>query len=308
MIIDAHAHIFPAISGYTGSGETRNDKAGAVRWGDGTVTQLLPPLARDGAFSAAVLVDYMDMVGVDRAVLLQGPFYGPLNDYVYAAVDAFPDRLIGCGVLDPFVAGSDRLYERVVGQQGFRNLKFECSVRYGLAGIHPNFDYLDPRWERLWERVDADGLTVVIDTGEPGTISFDVRRLAEIADRYLRCRIVIAHLGFPPGPSAEATLRATWEPVLELGQRPNVWFDLAGIWAIPGDDYPCPVGQGYVQRAVEAVGASRLIWGTDIPGLLNGITYQQAVDFIATRCSFLSQPEKQCILGENAAAVYQERA
>ncbi|MGD0409267.1 MAG: amidohydrolase family protein [Candidatus Limnocylindrales bacterium] len=308
MIVDGHVHAFPGVYGYTGSGESRIDGRGLVHRGDGSYKRLLPPLARDGAFPAGVLLDYMDMAGVDRAVVVQGISYGPLNDYVAGVVAAHGDRLIGCGMLDPFVEGSDRLYERIVGRMGFRTLKFECSVPTGLAGIHAEFDYLASRWERIWDQIDADGLTVILDTGMPGTLSFNPERLAEVVDRYRRCRIVIAHLGFPPGPAAGAVLEQQWRSILDLGKRPNVWFELAGVWAVPGDVFPSPIGQQYVRRAVETLGASRLIWGSDMPGILNTITYEQALDFIAMRCEFLSAAERDLILGANALVVYQQMA
>ena len=99
----------------------------------------------------------MDMAGVDKAVVVQGISYGPLNDYVAGVVAAHRDRLIGCGMLDPFVEGSDRLYERIVGRMGFRTLKFECSVPTGLAGIHADFDYLASRWEQIGIRSTRTG-------------------------------------------------------------------------------------------------------------------------------------------------------
>jgi predicted TIM-barrel fold metal-dependent hydrolase len=307
VIIDAHAHTFPAVSGVTGLGETRGEGP-LVRWGDGSVMRLLPPSLRDGSFPPDLLVEYMDWVGVDRAVLIQGPFYGPLNDYVSGALDRFPDRFMGCGMIDPLASGASRVYDRVVGQLGLRNLKFECSVLYGLAGVHGGFDYLDPRWQQIWERINEDGLTVVIDTGLPGTVSFNVSRLAEVAERYPRCRLVIAHLGFPPSPQAGPEARTLWEPVVNLGRLPNVWFDLAGLMRIDGDDYPCHAGQAYVREAVEAFGADRLMWGTDMPGMLSHLTYRQALDFVAVKCSFLSPSQRAQILGESAARVFQERA
>ena len=77
---------------------------------------------------------------------------------------------------------------------------------------------------------------------------------------------------------------------------------------MPGDAFPSPIGQRYVRRALDTLGASRLIWGSDMPGMLNTITYQQALDFIAVRCEFLSSAERDLILGANALAVYQQMA
>ncbi len=65
-------------------------------------------------FSGLQGYTYMDQAGVDRAVLLQGPFYGDMDDYVRQAVKRWPDRLAGAEV---------RVGDRPClpdGQRGFR--------------------------------------------------------------------------------------------------------------------------------------------------------------------------------------------
>lgn len=55
MLIDAHAHIFPAIRGHIAAGKTRQLSYGRIAIGD-EVTQALPPLLRKTAFGPDMLL------------------------------------------------------------------------------------------------------------------------------------------------------------------------------------------------------------------------------------------------------------
>ena len=53
--------------------------------GDGARIDFFPPVAGEIRFAPETLLTYMDQAGVDKAVLLQGPFYGDMNEYVLHA-------------------------------------------------------------------------------------------------------------------------------------------------------------------------------------------------------------------------------
>ena len=46
-------------------------------------------------------------------------------------------------------------------------------------------------------------------------------------------------------------------------------------------------------------GASKLIWGSDMPNVERFCTYTQSVDYVRRYCSFLSAEEKAKTLGMN---------
>ena len=70
-------------------------------------------------------------------------------------------------------------------------------------------------------------------------------------------------------------------------------------------DYPFPKGQEQLRQLRDQVGAHKLLWGTDSPfGTSTWCTYRQALDFIRLHCGFLSQEEKDLILGGNAATLF----
>ena len=304
MLIDAHAHIFPVINGYNGHGIVRSDKRGLVRYGSGESSRLLPPSFAETSFPAESFIDYMDWIHVDHAVLMQGPLYGDLNEFVLSAVGRWPDRLTAAGMIDPYIKDAAKSLEWLIEVQRFRILKLECSQEYGLSGLHADLNYLDDRFALVWKRADRARLTAVVDTGAFDAPSCDVASLEAVSKKYDGLRFVFPHLLFPPGEGASDEKKTQWRRSLRLGRLPNVWFDISSLVGIAGDEYPFPAAQTCIKTAVEEVGAEKLIFGTDAPGIFTKCTYEQAIRFVDHHCTFLSKTDLNLIMAKNAIAVY----
>lgn len=305
MIVDAHAHIFPEVCGGIAAGPTRGVGYGRVAMGDGVI-QAWPPLCADTCHTPEMLVAHMDWVGVDKAVLLQGPFYGECNAYVQEAVRHFPERFIGAAYCDPWDENAHEKFGHIRSRQAFRAVKLECSETAGLCGIHPRarLDDADIAW--LWTEMEEAGLVLTIDLGEVGSRSYDTDAVRNIAERHERLKIVVAHLG-QPGPSLDedAGKRRLWEAQIDLGKMPNVWFDMASLPAyFESERYPFPSAGRYLHAAIERIGSDKILWGTDIPGLLAHATYRQLLDMTEDHLAFLSADERAGVMGRNALEIY----
>jgi len=306
MIIDAHAHIMTAVNGLTASGPTRSLAWGLARWGDETI-QLLPPFNEETTFPAEALLAQMDWAGVDRAVLLQGPFYGEANAYVASAVARFPDRFIGAFAPDPFAPDARRLYKQCVEDYGLRIVKLELSEPTGLTGLYPDLRIDAPEHRWIFDAAEKDGLVVTLDLGKIGSRAYQTEAVANIAERHPDLSIVIAHLAQPPideGDNAE--LSAEWRAQVLLGRHPNVYFDLSALpaYSTDYDEYPYSAAQTAINRAAELIGAEKLLWGADVPGLLTSGSYRQLLNYVRLHCDFLSEAEMADVLGLNALRVY----
>lgn len=305
MIIDAHAHIMSEVKGRTGAGPTRSLAYGKVQWGH-QILRHLPPMASYNSFPPEMLLEHMDWIGVDRAVLLQGPFYGEANEYIWQAVKHWPDRFIGAGYIDPRAPNAREVFRRVTEEFGFRVLKLELSVATGLVGLYPDLrlDEAAMRW--IWEEAARRGLVITLDLGAVGSPSYQTAAVQSILDRYPTLKLVIAHLAQPPiGQEGDARLDALWQEQLLLARYHNVWCDLSALPAYgPDEEYPYPSAIRYIHRAVDMVGATKLMWGTDVPGLLLRTTYPQLLTFVAKHCNMLSESDREAILGANAWRVY----
>jgi predicted TIM-barrel fold metal-dependent hydrolase len=301
MVIDAHAHVMRRLHGRTGAGRTRGRGYGRAQIGQGRPFQHLPPFRRETTFPPEVLIAQMDWAGVDRAVLLQGPFYGEANAEVAQAVARYPDRLIGAAFVDPRAPNAAAAFAQLTGAQGFRLLKLELSVSSGFVGLYPDLRLDEPGLAWLWPAAERQGVIVVLDLGAAGSASYQTEAVERIVAQHPALQIVIAHLAQPPlAAPDDARLNTLWEAQIALGRHANVWFDLAALPAYALEDYPFPTAQAYVARAVELIGATRLMWGSDAPGLLGQASYPQLLSYVARHCSFLSAEARAGVLGENA--------
>lgn len=307
MVIDAHAHVMRRLHGRTGAGRTRGLGYGRAQVGQGAPFQHLPPFRRETTFPPDALIAQMDWAGVDRAVLLQGAFYGEANAEVAAAVARYPGRLIGAAFVDPRAPDAPAAFERLTGPQGFRLLKLEMSVGSGFVGLYPDLRLDEPGLAWLWPAAEQRGVIVVLDLGAVGSASYQTEAVAGIVARHPALRVVIAHLAQPPlAAPDDDRLNALWEAQIALGRHANVWFDLAALPAYAAEDYPYPTAGRYIEQAVALIGPQRLMWGSDAPGLLGRATYPQLLSYLARHCPGLSADERAGVLGANAWRLFGE--
>lgn len=305
MIIDAHAHIMREVKGRTGAGKTRSLAFGKIQWGD-QIIRLLPPLNPKTSFPPEVLLEHMNWAGVDKAVLLQGPFYGEMNEYVWQAVKQWPDRFIGAGYVDPRSPDARETFQRITNDFGFQIIKLELSEAAGLTGLYPDLQIDGESMAWIWEEAERKGLVVTLDLGAVGSRSYQTQAVKNLLSRHPRLEIVIAHLAQPPisKPDVEE-LDRLWQDQILLARNPNVWLDLSALPAYSSvEHYPYPTACQYIRRAAEMIGADKIMWGTDVPGLLVHATYPQLLGWVAQHCDFLSDDDLKRVLGDNAWRVY----
>ena len=112
---------FDRLSGFTAQGFATPLPYGRGAPGLGRIRRFLPPLAPETAFPAETALEYLDWAGVDKAVLLQGPWYGDMNQYVAAAVRRWPDRFIGAALIDPWLPSGSQSLTWLIEDLGFPN-------------------------------------------------------------------------------------------------------------------------------------------------------------------------------------------
>lgn len=198
------------------------------------------------------------------------------------------------------------MFDKVVGELGFRAVKLELSEAAGLSGVHPDLRLDDPDVAWLWEAMERHDFLLTLDLGAIDSISYQTDAIRNIIDQHPHLRVVIAHL-CQPNPAAEQdeVLWKAWKEQITLAQHPHVWLDTAALPAyLVEEGYPFPSARRYIQIAVDLVGADKIMWGTDVPGLLTVATYRQLVDLGWAHTDFLSSEDQEKIMGLNAAEVY----
>jgi predicted TIM-barrel fold metal-dependent hydrolase len=203
------------------------------------------------------------------------------------------------------MASAQALFDRLVNELEFNVIKLELTEATGLTGLYPDFSLGDAGLNWLWEAANDQGLTVTLDLGPIGGRSYQTAEVERLVARYPQARWVITHMGQPsPQARLEPDVETAWVRQVSLARQTNVWLDLASLASyFPDEDYPYPSVSYFVCKAKELVGAEKLLWGTDAPGLLVHLTYMQMRDLV-NHWDCLSRTEKQLVWGANALAAY----
>lgn len=305
LVVDAHAHVFRRIDGCIGTGRVRGRSYGLVTIG-GQELAFMPPLSRVVSHTPEMLIRAMDWAGVQRAVLLQGPFYGACNDYAAEAVAHHPDRLLAAAYFDAWSDDAAGELDRIVSSGAFSAVKIEMSEETGLSGLRRDIQLADPRLAPLWRRLEEERLVLTLDLGKIGHRSYQTDAVCGIAKSFPRLRFVIAHLAQPsPKIFTDETTADLWRAQIGLGRLSNVWFDTASLVSyFPAEVYPFPSAARVLEEAVSIIGANKVMWGSDTPSSYQVMTYPQLVDHFQSQIGFLGHRDRALICGETALEVY----
>jgi predicted TIM-barrel fold metal-dependent hydrolase len=137
----------------------------------------------------------------------------------------------------------------------------------------------------------------------------------EVASRYRELTVIIDHLGLSPQrPFNEQFV--PWfrdlDQLLALSEQDNLFVKLSGAPTYSDEPYPYEDLWPFLRKIVDAFGAERVLWGSDISRIAGHIgfrrmetqpghpglhSYAEALHFIRDT-NHLSDSEKSLILGE----------
>ncbi len=298
-IIDAHAHVVQCIAGFTSRGELRAAGGGNAVYADGSTFKMIPDGMGDAQVTPEHLLKVMNDNNVEKAVLLQGQFFGFQNEYTAQAVKKYPDRFIGAGAYDPFCVNAEAVKKHLFKELNFKIVKFETSNGSGLMAYHPPIDLNGEIMRKEYEYACDNGLTVTIDIGRPRNCCWQPEAVAKAAKDFPQLKFVICHLLAPQVNDNELLKQTLGKLAL-----PNVWFDLAALAANQKPEiYPYPTAVKHLQTAKEVVGADRLMFGSDMPSTLCRDTYAHLLSYI-TDSGVFTESELKKVMYSTANAVY----
>lgn len=287
-IIDAHSHLWLRQDTEWNGMKIKTTENGRSFFLTEEV-QMLPPFMVSGENSAEVFIANMDYAQVAGAVVVQELIDGCQNDYLEEVKRRYPERFFVFGMFD-FFGGNplhevERLYERGfrgVAIPGHRLILDDRRVRLNSEEMMQAFRFMERK-----------GMILSLCLAEGGL------QMQEARDVIAECpglRIAIGHFGMVTQPG--------WEEQIMLARNENVFVESGGItWLFNSEFYPYPGAVRAIRRAIDMVGAEKLMWGSDYPRTITAITYKMSYDFVC-KSDELSEREKALFLGENAAAFY----
>lgn len=311
MLIDGHTHVYDRICGVTQYGVSKALGYGMIDLGINRPQRVLPPGFVDSICPCEILLKYLDWSGIDKAVLLTQNVYGYANSYLAECVNRYPDKFVALGSLDPMSKESNNNVEYLITEVGLKGIKLDMGSNLGLLALRPDFKLNDPYLMPIWKLIEKHNATLTIDLGGTfGTPGHQLDEIKSVLEAAPELKLVIAHLGFPPILDDGGTgHEKQWHELLDLTKSFRVWFDTAIFWFSTllkdgNEQFPYPTLQKYFKKCYEQIGASKMIWGTDMPTILLWSTYNQNVEWIKSVTADLSREEKEAILWKNAAEVY----
>jgi predicted TIM-barrel fold metal-dependent hydrolase len=300
-IVDIHVHLFDRVEGNNADGPTSSASFGRVETHTGMI-QFMPPWFRETSFSMDMILEMMDFAGIRKAVLLQNPLIGTVNDAIARAVEAHPERFLGTIQVDPTDPAAVDTICRYSSNPRQAILKFEMSDGWGWTGIHKGLTLDDECFTPIWRIALERGLPVILDGGRPGNAGYQVEAVDRLARRHPDLTFILEHLGALSRDTFH--LRERQRAMIRIGKKKNVYLGIASLAAGLKESYPYRQSLELLQEGVELVGAEKILWGSDIPGTLKLQTYAQMVSFVAECAEFLSEADKDLILGGNALRVF----
>jgi predicted TIM-barrel fold metal-dependent hydrolase len=303
LTIDAHTHVFEKVKGFRFGGVPVMPLcAGKVKVGD-EIIEFADPAFNDLSSRIEVYMAHMEKNGIDKAVLLQTPCYGPQYDYIDEIRKRNPHKFQTVGLADPrdkekYITA----VKHVVRERGYFGIKFEIP--------DTPFDMDAKEYEYVWETIIDNDTFIIIDLGwNNGPYDFLIDKMTTVVKRYPDMKIVLPHLGVshfwdpnerPDYPGLRKTL------ALVQYSKENLWFDVAGIPMLMRKfaEYPYPQALEILRLVQKTIGLNHVMWGTDYPCVTEPCTYRQALTMYLNYCDFLSGDEVAKFFGETADALY----
>ena len=297
MIFDTHAHVL---------------SADLERYPYSTLRGGAKPPVPAAVFSVERLVAAMDREGVERGCLVQrATLYGYDNRYMLDAAAEYPDRFRAVAVLDAQDVNAPAELRQLV----------RGGALAGLRIVAPQLSEQDVDWlaseqaTELWSAAQDLALPVAVILYRLNNAAGRAALLA-IARRFTDTQIIVDHCGLPhPSTPEKAWAQAQGldysiapppdfgivDALRDFAELPHVHFKVTDINFDRLEEVGF-AGGAFLARLAGLVGASRLMWGSDIGQ--SPAPYGEKVARAMAAAASLGEAERIDFLGRNAQRIY----
>jgi L-fuconolactonase len=256
FLVDAQIHLFAA-----------NAQKRANRIGQATL-------------SAAEVIEQMDAADVDRAYLV--PVGSAANEVCLAAAGEWPDRFRVIGI--PKLNDPD-------GREQVSTWRAD-----GFAGARVSFPpFRDPSWlcdgtaDWFWPAAEIAGIPVTM--WAPNQFA----EIADIAMSHPQLRLCVDHLNLFVEDKGASAVGAVVERLLPLSEHPNIAVKASALPAHSRESFPYRDVHGPLKDVLDAFGADRVFWGTDLTRLPCNLG--DAVRMFTDGLGFLDEAQLERVMG-----------
>lgn len=221
----------------------------------------------------------MDAVGVARTCLVPG--HSAANTMCAEAARRWPDRFRALALLP-------------LDKPESRDLMANWATS-GFIGVRVTFPpYRSVSWlddgtaDWFWPIADQLGLPVMV------WAPLRAATIGELARRHAGIRFIVDHINLHVLDKGEAVDLAV-QAVLALATEANVAVKVSSLPAHSAEPYPYRDMHRHVRSVVEAFGADRALWGTDLTR--RSCSYAQAIGMFTREMPFLDPSQLESIMG-----------
>lgn len=293
LVIDAHLHLWEKINGRMGNKKVRPLSFGMIDIA-GRKVQGMPTWFQECRNPAELALAAFDDAGIAAGVVTQEYLDGNQNEYLLEVKRKYPTRFFVHGLLDFRNPGGLKAEFNKVIKQGFKGIK--CPAMF-LPRLKKAVRLDQPELMAVWEAMQSLDMVLSIDLAAGDE---QVPQVKNVAKAFPRLKVAIGHFGM--------VNHGNWMSQIRLAEHENIYIECGGIiWLFRREGLPFKKAQASIRQAVWAVGAKKIMWGSDYPRTMVDFTYRQSLEFVRSGCGFMSKREKADFIGLNALRLYSLR-
>ncbi len=267
LIVDAQVHLWKAATPER-------------PWTPGLEPQLPEPLGIEDALTQ------MAGAGVDRMIIVPPHWEGMRNDYATEAFDRFPDKFRFMGRLN-----LEREDARAQ-MPGWMKMRGNLGMRQSFLSKHEREKLVSGAYDWLFEDAERYGIPLMVHAA-------DLRpTLEKLLNRHPKLNLIIDHMGLSTQVAKENRTAEALANTLALARFPNVTTKLSSAPLHSKQKYPFSDMHDYICRIVEAFGAKRCFWATDLSHMLHACSYREGVTLF-TKEAGLSKADLDWVMGRS---------
>jgi predicted TIM-barrel fold metal-dependent hydrolase len=126
----------------------------------------------------------------------------------------------------------------------------------------------------------------------------NIPKFAPIAERHPGLPLIIDHMSLTAEIAKERRIAGAIDEVVKLAKYPNVSVKLSSAPNFSLEAYPFSDMTDHIKRCFDAFGPRRCYWGTDLTNSMPKATYRQRVTHFTEHLPFLSEEDKDWVMGK----------
>ncbi len=291
-------------------------KYGRFHWkkhGEDCWLQRGPVVMEEMEHTPAQMLAHMDFAGVDMGVIQAG--YVEANHgrdaYFADTIKRWPARFMGTVAIEYDLAGDDRHLRTEIG-------KLTRAVEeLGYRGLHSHVPrdqpVDDPRCDPLWREAVRLGVPAYINTGFGSRAEYldQIQRIGNVLRKFPELNVIDAHIGGNIRHPSDPEYVDNPEEFFPLFKQGRFYLEVGYVlayenWEVWGKEfeYPYPRHEQIIRAIYERFGAGVMVWGSDMPWAQRTCTYRQNLDLVRLHTDFMTEGDRNLILGGNLAGLF----